>query len=264
MASIQSDSNVLSGIWRAIRWPVCIVLYVAAVTAIVFAFKMLSFIQSEGGEGSVVATALIMVASAIGCILCALLTIIILIEDISQYGPSAWKVPTTVAVFQYCMIGMFYVIAGNTYPLVDERSPFVSSSGVIYLAGEEVPRRFFEVSGAHIDSSRQFQYSFEWNDPQNPELEFTTSVTIEATLTDNRRTLTMLVDELSSGTPVGLQVINNQIWDLYDPEFERLDGVLSELARSRDLSQRTVLESEVPWVESVRVVSVQTTVLFNN
>lgn len=263
MASTQSNAGSASEIWQFLKWPICIALLAASVVGLGLGFKTISVIMAEGADGSVLAGGLLMFFSGLASVFSVFIIVFALVDNADRYGPSLWKFPAVTAVGQWLLIGLFYVIAGTTYPLPQEMSPLVTSSGTVYMAGEEIPRRFLEPSGAKLENTRQFQHSFNWTDPDNPGIEFTTSVTTEATLRDNRRMLTELIGSIS-GETVPLQVINYEMWELYDPEIERINTELEAIARQGSLSERTVIESEVPWVERVRVVSTETTASFNN
>lgn len=248
--TVGAPVRVFNSILPALAVPARFILFGASVFACVYAWlAMLSLADQYNGGVNV-----------FFMIVCGILTLIAIIITIALLsdGPQeqAFQPAFALAIVHWFLIFIFMVVAGETYPLPQERSPWVEPSGRVYYQGQEAPRYLFGgTRGTHIDSVREFTATVRWNDVAEASrlrLRMSNILTFESRLTNNDDALETAVSELIQDNS-SMQTLNQRLWDSAHFTYPSNEE-MATMAQARSLPDiGTVYPSEVQWATELRL-----------
>lgn len=242
--TVGAPMRVFNTVLPALAVPARFILFGASVMACIYAWlAMLSLSDQYNGGANV----LFMIVCGILALVAVIITFAILTEGHPKEG---YKPAFALAIVHWFLIFVFMVIAGETYPLPQERSPWVEPNGRVYYQGQEAPRYLFGgTRGTHIDSVRTFTGNVRWSDVAEASrlrLRMTNTLTFESRLTNNSEALEAAVAELIEENS-SMQTLNQRLWDSAHFTYPS-DEELATMAQARTLPDiGTTYPSLVPW-----------------
>lgn len=249
--AIPRPRSVFKGFMEFLKVPAIIGSTILAIYLAFLAFRVTTVIDSEAGGAF--AQLMLVVGMFAG-----ITAIIGTIGLLSEEAEIVWLPSAMYAALLWGLIGLFFLLAGTTFPLPTGQT-WVTRNGNVYVAGDEVPRGFLRRNGTQIATAKEVTREVSWTDVaqnMNQEMNFVTSVTITSTVDTTSEALEARLRELLQQND-SLTNINDRLWEGHTPPVLQDPTILERAVAEQAVTNGTVFENNTPWITSVQATAIE-------